>query len=538
MWRKEAIPQEFKDATIIHLFKRKGNPPQVCDNHRGISLLSIAGKILARVLLNRLNGHLEWSGLLPESQCGFRKNRGTIDMIFKARQLQEKCQEQNVDLYMTFVDLTKAFDTVSREGLWKIMAKFGCPAKFIAMVQQFHDGMLARVQNDGEFSDPFPVTNGVKQGCVLTSTLFSMMFSAMLTDVLQDGDNGIHIRYRFDGKLFNLRRLQAKSKVQTEVLDEFLFADDMAKGAPTEEKMQKGVDQISDSCDSYDLTISIKKAEVVYQPASGKPYKEPTITVKGQRLQVVDRFTYLGSTLSRVVHIDDEVSARIAKASAAFGRLRGSIWDRSGIRLDTKLKVYRSVVLPTLLYASETWTVYQRHAKRLNHFHTSCLRKLLKIKWQDRIPDTEVLKRAGMQSIHTLLKLAQLRWTGHVTRMPNERLPKKILYRELQVGKRSHGGQKKRYKDTLKTSLKDFNIPTESWEQIAQYRTKWRGLIKRGAGEYGAKRISEAEQKRAQRKARAKASPTELSSSDLSCSICNRQFRAKIGLISHLRTHK
>ena len=150
-------PQEFKDATIIHLFKRKGNH-QVCDNHRGIPLLSIAWKILARILLNRLNEHLEQSGLLPESQCGFRKDRGTIDMIFTARQLQEKCQEQNVDLYMTFVDLTKAFDTVSREALWKIMAKFG---KFIAMVRQFHDGMLARVQNDGEFSDPFPMANGV-----------------------------------------------------------------------------------------------------------------------------------------------------------------------------------------------------------------------------------------------------------------------------------------------------------------------------------------------------------------------------------------
>ena len=145
---------------------------------------------------------------------------------------------------------------------------------------------------------------------------------------------------------------------------------------------------------------------------------------------------------------------------------------------------------------------------------------------------------AGMQSIHILLKLAQLRWTGHVTRMPDERLPKKILYGELQVGKRSQGGQKKRYKDTLKASLKDFNIPTESWEQIAKDRTEWRGLIKRGTGEYEAKRISEAEQKRAQRKTRAKASPTELSSSDRSCSICNSQFRAKIGLISHLRTHK
>ena len=93
MWRKEAILQEFKDASIIHLYKRKGNP-QVCDNHRGISLLSIAGKILAKILLNRLNVHLDQAGLLSESQCGFRKDRGTLDTIFTARQLQEKCQEQ------------------------------------------------------------------------------------------------------------------------------------------------------------------------------------------------------------------------------------------------------------------------------------------------------------------------------------------------------------------------------------------------------------------------------------------------------------
>ena len=103
------------------------------------------------------------------------------------------------------------------------------------------------------------------------------------------------------------------------------------------------------------------------------------------------------------------------------------------------------------------------------------------------------------------------------------------------MGMRSHGGQKKRYKDTLKTSLKDFNIPTESWEQIAHDRAKWRFLISRGASEYEAKRISEAEQKRAQRNARAKASQTELSCSDLCCSICNRQFRARIGLISLLK---
>ena len=110
-------------------------------------------------------------------------------------------KEQNVELHMTFVDLTKVFDTVSREGLWKIMAKFGCPTKFIAMMRQFHDGMAC------EFSDPFPVTNGATQGCVLASTLFNMIFSAMLIDAFQDGDNFIPIRYCFDGKLFQPKKV-------------------------------------------------------------------------------------------------------------------------------------------------------------------------------------------------------------------------------------------------------------------------------------------------------------------------------------------
>ena len=89
-------------------------------------------------------------------------------------------------------------------------------------------------------------------------------------------------------------------------------------------KLKKVVDQVSDSCDSYDLTIRIKK--VVYQSTPGTPYKEPTITVRGQRLQVVDKFTYLGSTLSRVVHIDSEVNARIAKPVQHLADYVGVYW--------------------------------------------------------------------------------------------------------------------------------------------------------------------------------------------------------------------
>ena len=91
------------------------------------------------------------------------------------------------------------------------MAKFGCPPRFKAMVWQFYDSMQARVQSDGEFSEPFEATNGVKQGCVMAPTLFSIMFSAMLMDVFQDSDTGLPIRYRFGGNVFSLRRLQSQN---------------------------------------------------------------------------------------------------------------------------------------------------------------------------------------------------------------------------------------------------------------------------------------------------------------------------------------
>ena len=102
-------------------------------------------------------------------------------MIFTVRQLQEKCREKNRGLYITFLDLTKAFDTVNRDGLWKIMSQ-----KFINMVRLFHEGMEARVKDNGDLCEPFPITNGVTQGCVLAPTLFSMLFSAMLTDAFRN----------------------------------------------------------------------------------------------------------------------------------------------------------------------------------------------------------------------------------------------------------------------------------------------------------------------------------------------------------------
>nr|VZI32110.1 unnamed protein product [Spirometra erinaceieuropaei] len=282
MWRQGEVPQDFKYATIMQLYKRKGNR-QVCDNHRGISLLNIAGKIFARIILNRLNNHLE-QGLLPESQCGFRRHRGTTDMIFAARQLQEKCQEMRTHLYSTFVDLTKAFDTVNREGLWKIMQKFGCPERFTQMVRQLHDGMMARVTDNRAVSEAFAVTNGVKQGCVLAPTLFSLMFSAMLMDADRAERPGIRIAYRTDGHLLNQRRMHFQSCVSTTTVHELLFADDCAMNTTSEEEMQRSMDLFSAACENFGLVINTQKTVVMHQPppnSATAPNAPPQISVNG-----------------------------------------------------------------------------------------------------------------------------------------------------------------------------------------------------------------------------------------------------------------
>ena len=153
-------------------------------------------------------------------------------------------------------------------------------------------------------------------------------------------------------------------------------------------------------------------------------------------------FPYLGSVISQNANIDNEIVVRLAKASAAFGRLYNKVWNRKGIRFQTKIKVYKAIVVPTLLNGSEIWTVYRRHANKLNHFRTVSLMKLL-IKWQDKIPDTEVLTKADLPSIHSVPVKAQLWWAGHVVHMPDYRLPKQLFYGELQTGKRFQGVQKK-----------------------------------------------------------------------------------------------
>jgi len=204
-WEEGAVPQEMQDSIITTLFKNKGDRND-CNNYRGISLLCVAGKLFARVALRRLQQLAE--RVYPESQCGFRSQRSMVDMIFSLRQLREKCREQQQPLFIAFIDLTKAFDLVSRDGLFKILPLIGCPPKLLSFLESFHNNMHSTVRFDGNMSEAFNIRGGVKQGCVLAPTLFGIFFSVLLKHAFRTTNGGIFLHSRTDGKLFNLARLR------------------------------------------------------------------------------------------------------------------------------------------------------------------------------------------------------------------------------------------------------------------------------------------------------------------------------------------
>jgi hypothetical protein len=502
IWEEGRVVQAFKDAAIAHLYKNKGDR-NCCDNHRGIALLCIAGKVLARLMLNRLIKHIDNIGLIPESQCGFRPNRGTSDMTFALRQLQEKCSLQGVDLYLLFIDLTKAFDTVNREGLWRILEKAGCPKLFVSIICSFHDGMKASVREGSEKSPSFGVTSGTKQGCVLAPTLFSIFFSMMLLVAFKDTTDGVDIKSRCDVALGSVKtnHFNALTKVTLSTIRDLLFADDCALAAPSLEALQRLSDCFSTAARRFGLIISIKKTEVLYQPARGEPYVSPVVTVEGKQLNSVKTFKYLGSTISNDASLDAEITSRIAKGTAAFGRLIKRLWTNRNIRLDTKVAVYRAAVITSLLFGCETWTLKKAHLARLEKFHQTTLRKIARIRWFHKVTNYEVLSRCNIPTLQSMIESAQLRWCGHVVRMKNDRIPKALLYGRLTDGTSSRGNHAT-YLNNIKSTLRSCAISCNDLEKLATKKTAWRTTYKAGIARAEKDRIKHLIAKRMKRKAR------------------------------------
>ena len=536
VWLSETLPQQWKDANIVTVYKRKGDKA-TCGNYRGISLLAVAGKVLARVLLARLLDSVA-DVIMPESQCGFRKDRSTTDMIFAARLLQEKCREQHQDLFVAFVDLTKAFDTVNRDLLWIILSKCGCPPKFTAILREFHQGMSARAVAGGLVSEPFAVNVGVKQGCVLAPVIFNIYLAAvtLLSRHRLHQADGVSIRYRLDGSLFNLRRLQARTKTSTTTIFDLQYADDAAFPSLSAPGLHRTLSTMDATYSSAGLVINAKKTEVLCQPSPGAPPSDQNFLVGEEPIAKVDNFTYLGSILSSSCSLSDEIHNRIRQATTAFGRLSDRVFLNRNLSLSTKVAVYSAVCLSILLYGGEVWTLYRVDVRSLEAFHIRCLQRILGITWKDRVPHAQILQRTNQRCIEALVVQRQLRYIGHVIRMPENRLPRQILYSELASGRRSQGGQKKRFKDHLQSVLKKCSIQQSRLETLAASRVQWRTTCRIAVDHLDRDHIracEERRQRRHERQARQPLAPGE----GVPCPTGGRRCASDFGLRSHLRSH-
>ena len=169
-----------------------------CGNYRGISLVADAGKILLKIIARRLSEYYERVGILPEEQSGFRPNHSTTDMMFVIRRLQELARKKRIPLYVCFIDLTKAYDSVDRTLLWTVLARFGVPQNMISVICQFHDGMRACVRLDNRVCLRwFAAGQGLRQGCVRAPILFNIFFTAVINvaSTRFNADKGIIIRF-------------------------------------------------------------------------------------------------------------------------------------------------------------------------------------------------------------------------------------------------------------------------------------------------------------------------------------------------------
>ena len=159
---------------------------------------------------------------------------------------------------------------------------------------------------------------------------------------------------------------------------ELLFADDSALVAHSAEEMQNIVNAFSNASNKFGLKINIKKTEMLYQPNCTST-REEDIMVDGNKLNSVLEFNYLGSTISSDGCIGDEIQRRLAKASASFGQLRQRLWNNHHVSMRVKGKIYRAIVLSTILYGAEAWTVYRQQVKRLHAFMMRHLRSIMRI---------------------------------------------------------------------------------------------------------------------------------------------------------------
>ena len=470
IWENERIPRDWGESIVVPIYK-KGVRSE-CGNHTGISLVPVVTRLLASVILRRLTFARE--SLTREQQAGFRPGRGCVDHIFTLRQILEQRHVYKRPTILVFLDLKAAFDSVDRSALMSTLVQQGMPVKFVNIIRALYSQTSGRVKVYGELSKSFPTTSGVRQGCPLSPFVFNMVIDAVMIRALEGLHNpGVHF-------------------INGENIVDLEYADDIVLLFEQQAESQAFLDRLAEVVKLFGMRFAPEKCKVLLQDVDA--LTSPLI-LQGEQLDIVERFTYLGSCISSDGSVTDEVKARISKARTAFANLR-HLWRQKGLPLELKGRVYRATVRAVLLYGSETWSVRAEDVRRLQVFDNRCLRTIAHVGWSQRIRNEVIRKRVLGDNFDSTIKECiernQLRWLGHVLRMPSHRLPNKALFAlPGSTWRKAKGGQPMTWQRGLKSLTKSLGSvgavrlpgwgprdPSSAWletvRDMAANRSQWR----------------------------------------------------------------
>ena len=247
------------------------------------------------MILNRLKQQAK--EIIAEEQAGFVKGRSTVEQIFNLRSIIEKYQEHQLELYHVFIDFKKAFDRVWHEALWATMNQYNINKTLISLIEELYNQATSSVYLEGDFGDWFRTTVGVRQGCLLSPTLFNVFLERIMTDALEGHDATVSIGGR---TVSNLR-----------------FADDIDGLAGSEAELSQLVQRLNTSCSSFG--ISAEKTKIMTNTHANGLRND--IVINGSTLQHVNQFIYLGAIVTDNSS-RSEILSRMAKAQISLSKIK------------------------------------------------------------------------------------------------------------------------------------------------------------------------------------------------------------------------
>ncbi len=248
---------------------------------------------------------------------------------------------------------------------------------------------------------------------------------------------------------------------ELELISILLYADDMAILADNEADLNHCIHVLEAVTQQWGLTIDVRKTKIWrgdwhVQNSSAEVAPAPPIIIRGEVVEEVGEFKYLGSTLATSGGVEQELHKRWAQVVGKFAQLQ-PIWSNAKISLRTKMVFYQARIPPTLLYGCESWALTQAQENKLNVIHMRFLRKILDVKWWHKLSNEEVAARCDTEQIPQMLCKTRMRWAGHMIRMGNNRLPKKILFGGLAEARtRGRGRPKQRVATLYKKDIGDM----------------------------------------------------------------------------------